>query len=140
MAHKKNTWKTTNANNTNIPAAMDASESECLEMIEMYKKMEEMNGLKLLPIDDYKKLGVAYHCMDVNGEISITFFDRTKCSSAFDVFAKAAAGKNTIVGEDCVYYPAQTVGAAIVPNWGIQSMFGMIMGTMNFDTFVARSK
>jgi len=56
------------------------------------------------------------------------------------VFAKAAAGKNTIVGEDCVYYPAQTVGAAIVPNWNIQSMFGMIMGTMNFDTFVARSK
>lgn len=138
MAHKKHTWKSNNANNTIITNNTGASITDCKEMIEMFKKMEEVNGLKLLPIDDYTKLGVAYHCMDVNGEMSITFFDRTKCSSTLDVFAKAAAGKNTIVGEDCVYYPAQIMGAAIVPNWGIQSQYGMIMGSMNFDTFVSR--
>lgn len=132
MAHKKHkTLRTLNAGNLNANV-------ECERYIKFLKKMELENNLKLLPIDDINKLGVAYHCQDANGEISITFFDRTKTSSTMDVFAKAANGQYNIVGEDCLYYPAALVGAKIVPNWGIQSQFGMIMGSMNFDTFVER--
>lgn len=120
---------------------MNFINKDCVIAIEMYKKMEKENGLKLFPINDYKKLGVAYHCQDVNGEISITFFDRTKTTSTMDVYAKAAAGEFNIVGEDCVYYPAQLIGTAIVPNWEFQSTHAaMIMGSMNFETFVARMK
>ena len=136
MGKKRKKNKIANAYKNN----MNFANNDCVKAIEMYKKMEKENGLRLLPIDDIKKLGVAYHCQDANGEISITFFDRTKTSSTMDVYAKAAAGEFNIVGEDCVYYPAQLIGAKIVPNWDIQSMFGMIIGSMNFETFVARMK
>lgn len=133
---KKKILRSVNAGNINRIDNME----DCVNMLNAIKKMEVENGLKLLPINDINKLGVAYHTQDANGEISITFFDRTKTSSVFEVYALAAAGKFNIVGEDCLYYNAQTVGAKIVPNWGIQSMFGMVIGSMNFDVFVKRMK
>lgn len=110
-----------------------------IKALKIYQRMERENNLKLLPTNDVKKLGVLYICMDVNGEIQISFFDRSKTTSTLDVMEKAMAKMNNIVGEDCLYYPAQIVGEAIVPNWKISSMFtGSITGTMDFSDFVKR--
>ena len=129
---KKTTFKTTAMNSCN-------KNNDVLNVLKVYQRMERENNLKLLPTTDINKLGVLYTCMDVNGEIRISFFDRTKTSSIFDVMEKARDKRNDIVGEDCLFYPAQIVGAAIVPNWKIQSLFsGAITGAMNFTDFVDR--
>ena len=129
---KKTTFKTTAMNSCN-------KNNDALNVLKVYQRMERENNLKLLPTTDINKLGVLYTCMDVNGEIRISFFDRTKTSSVFDVMEKARDKRNDIVGEDCLFYPAQIVGAAIVPNWKIQSLFsGAITGAMNFTDFVDR--
>ena len=87
------------------------------------------------------KLAVLYYCEDENGEIQITFFDRTKTSSSFDVIKKATERKFNIVGEDCTYYPAKIVGPAIVPNWELVTKTSKyILGCMHFDVFVKRMK
>ncbi|KSV85702.1 MULTISPECIES: hypothetical protein [Bacteria] len=113
--------------------------NDALKLLKIYQRMERENNLKLLPTTDINKLGVLYTCMDVNGEIQIAFFDRTKTTSVFDVMEKAREKRNDIVGEDCMFYPAQIVGAAIVPDWKTQSLFnGAITGAMNFTDFVKR--
>lgn len=115
------------------------NDNDAMNALKIYQRMERENNLKLLPTTNINKLGVLYTCTDVNGEIQISFFDRSKTTSTFDVIEKAMAKKNDIVGEDCLYYPAQLVGAAIVPNWKIQTMFFCtITGTMNFSDFVKR--
>lgn len=129
---KKTTFKTPAMNSCN-------KNNDALNVLKVYQRMERENNLKLLPTTDVNKLGVLYTCMDVNGEIQISFFDRSKTTSIADVIDKALQKRNDIVGEDCVYYPAQIVGAAIVPNWKIQSLFsGAITGAMNFTDFVDR--
>lgn len=128
---KKKTFKTPAMNNVNI--------NKLDKVLKIYQRMERENNLKLLPTTNVNKLGVLYTCMNVNGEIQIAFFDRTKTTSVYDVIEKAREKRNDIVGEDCVYYPAQIVGAAIVPNWKVQSLFsGAITGAMNFSDFVER--
>lgn len=128
---KKTTFKTPAMNNVNI--------NKLDKVLKIYQRMERENNLKLLPTTNVNKLGVLYTCMNVNCEIQIAFFDRTKTTSVYDVIEKAREKRNDIVGEDCVYYPAQIVGAAIVPNWKVQSLFsGAITGVMNFSDFVER--
>lgn len=113
--------------------------TDALNVLNAYKRMERENHLNLLPTTDVNKLGVLYTCMDVNGEIQISFFDRSKTTSIADVMDKAMQKRNDIVGEDCLFYPAQIVGATIVPNWNIRSMFSdAITGAMNFSDFVKR--
>lgn len=128
---KKTTFKT--------PAMNSCNSNEFDKVLKIYQRMECENNLKLLPTTNIDKLGVLYTCMDVNGEIQISFFDRSKTTSIADVIDKALQKRNDIVGEDCVYYPAQIVGAAIVPDWNIHcELSGTITGAMNFIDFVKR--
>lgn len=114
---------------------------ETIEALKAVQRIERERNLKLLPITDVNKLAVLYYCEDENGEIRISFFDRTKTSSSFDVLQKAAERKFNIVGEDCLFYPAQIVGAAIVPNWELVTKASKyILGCMHFDVFVKRMK
>ena len=129
---KKNTFKTPAMNSCN-------KNNDALNVLKTYQRMESENNLKLLPTIDINKLGVLYTCMDVNGEIQISFFDRSKTTSIADVIDKALQKRNDIVGEDCVYYPAQIVGAAIVPDWNVHcGLSTTITGAMNFTDFVKR--
>lgn len=130
-------WANTNNNiNDNKKAGLV---NDCLHT---FKLMARMNNLKLLPTDNVNKLGVLYSCKDVNGEIMISFFDRSKVTSLTDVVTKAGEKRNDIVGEDCLYYPAQIMGKMIVPNWDFHanSTQGMIIGTLDFDEFCRRTQ
>lgn len=114
---------------------------ETIEALKAVQRVERERNLKLLPITDVNKLAVLYFCSDENGEIQISFFDRTKTSSTFDVIKKATERKYDIVGEDCTYYPAKIVGPAIVPNWELVTKASKyITGCMHFDVFVKRMK
>lgn len=114
---------------------------ETIEALKAVQRIEHEKNLNLLPITDVNKLAVLYYCEDENGEIQITFFDRTKTSSSFDVLKKAAERKFNIVGEDCTFYPAKIVGPAIVPNWELVTKTSKyILGCMHFDVFVKRMK
>lgn len=114
---------------------------ETIEALKAVQRVEREKNLNLLPITDVNKLAVLYFCADENGEIQITFFDRTKTSSSFDVLQKAAECKFNIVGEDCTFYPAKIVGPAIVPNWELVTKASKyILGSMHFDVFVKRMK
>ena len=114
---------------------------ETIEALKAVQRIERERNLNLLPITDVNKLAVLYYCEDENGEIQITFFDRTKTSSSFDVIKKATERKFNIVGEDCTFYPAKIVGPAIVPSWELVTKTSKyIFGSMNFDVFVKRMK
>ena len=114
---------------------------ETIEALKAVQRIEHERNLNLLPITDVNKLAVLYFCSDENGEIQISFFDRTKTSSTFDVIKKATERKYDIVGEDCTYYPAKIVGPAIVPNWELVTKASKyITGCMHFDVFVKRMK
>ena len=124
---KRKTFKTPNFNWTNSNL-----QAKTLGFIKYLKGLEQAKNLKLLPIDDPDKLGVLYTGHD--GQIAISFFDKTKTTSFFDVMEKGINGQNDIVSEDCLYYP-ELVGMAICPNW-IKGQHNC--GTVNIDKFIER--
>lgn len=124
---KRKTFKTANSEWTNSNL-----QTKILGFIKYLKELEQEKNLKLLPIDDPNKLGVLYTAHE--GQVSISFFDRTKTTSFFDVIQKGTEQQNDIVGEDCLYYP-EFVGMAICPGW-VPGRHNC--GTLNIDMFIER--
>lgn len=99
--------------------------------------LEKKHNVNLLPkrYNDVNDLGVLYAPIDADN-VQITFFNKRKTVSYFDVLTKAKTNQFNVVGEDCLYFPFNVIKSIIPP---MQRSFGnRNCGTLNFNDFRTR--
>lgn len=99
--------------------------------------LEKKHNVKLLPkrYNDTNDLGVLYAPIDADN-VQITFFNKRKTTSFFDVIMKAKTNQFNIVGEDCIYFPFNVIKSIIPPTQ--RSAGNKNSGTLNFNDFRTR--